>query len=75
MFQLQVTLSDGFTFKLDGSFASQREADRAAGNYIRDYRDPCGVGARVSYVVTIREDQSESLTINGFQFPLTRTAA
>jgi hypothetical protein len=54
MFKLRVCLSDGFRFELDERYARQFEAERAAANYIRDYRDPCGVGARVSYIETVR---------------------
>lgn len=55
LFTLRATLTDGFTFKLDGEYPSQAHADRAAGNFIRDYSDPCGVGARVDHVTVYRE--------------------
>ena len=53
MLKLRAVLSDGFEVELEGRYARQFEADRAAANYIRDYSDPCGLGVRVSYVLTI----------------------
>ena len=52
-FTLRATLSDGFTVALDGAYATQAQADRAAGNYIRDYSDPCGLGLHVVSVSVI----------------------
>lgn len=53
MFSLRVTFSDGHSVTLDERYARQFEADRAAGNYIRDFSDPCGLGVHVSYVSVI----------------------
>ncbi len=49
-YSLKVTLSDGFTFALEQKFASVDAANREACAFMRNYSDPCGVGARVSYV-------------------------
>lgn len=53
MFSLVVTFASGRTLALDEVYPAQFMADRAAGNYIRDFSDPCGTGERVSYVSVI----------------------
>lgn len=52
-FILRATLSDGFSFTLGGGYATEREAQRAAERYMRDYSDPCGLGVHVSQVAII----------------------
>lgn len=52
-FSLRATLTDGFIVNLDGTYASQASAERAASNYMRDYSDPCGLGVRVAYVAIV----------------------
>jgi hypothetical protein len=54
MFKLIATFSDGHSVELSERYDAQFRADRAAGNYIRDYSDPCGLGIRVSYVSVVR---------------------
>lgn len=54
-FSLRVTLSDGFTFSLEGRYASIDAANRAASIYMRDYSDPCELGVHVRYVAVIEE--------------------
>lgn len=52
-FSLKATFSDGHSVTLSETYAEQWRADRAAGHYIRDYSDPCGLGIRVAYVAII----------------------
>jgi hypothetical protein len=52
-FSLRATLSDGFVVDLDGAYASEEAASRAAAAYVRDYSDPCGLGVRVAYVAIL----------------------
>ena len=52
-FTLIATLTDGFEVKLPHGYETIAAANRAAENYIRDYSDPCQVGARVAYVSVI----------------------
>ena len=52
-FTLRATFSDGHSVDLPGEYHAQFAANRAAGHYIRDYSDPCGLGIHVAYVATI----------------------
>lgn len=54
-FTLRATLTDGFTFDLEGCYFSQEAANRAAARFMRDYSDPCGLGNQVAYVATINK--------------------
>lgn len=53
MFTLRATFTDGHSVTLSERYGRQFEAERAAGHYIRDYSDPCGLGIRVSHVSVI----------------------
>jgi hypothetical protein len=53
MFKLRVVLSDGFEVELDERFSSEVAANHFAAEYIRHNSDPCGLGVRVSHVLTI----------------------
>lgn len=52
-FSLRVRLTDGFEFDLSETYSEEWRANRAAAQYISDYRDPCGLGVRVASVATV----------------------
>jgi hypothetical protein len=55
MFYLRATFTDGHSVTLDERYDVKFRAVRAAGNYMRDFSDPCGTGCRVDYVSVIEE--------------------
>lgn len=54
-FTLRASLTDGFSFNLDGEYPSELHAANAASRFMRDYSDPCGLGVRVESVAIIRK--------------------
>lgn len=53
MFGLVAHFTDGHSVELTEQYDAQFRAERAAGNYIRDYSDPCGLGTRCTHVAII----------------------
>lgn len=54
-FTLRASLTDGFTFNLEGEYPSEDHASNAATRFMRDYRDPCGLGVRVESVAILQK--------------------
>lgn len=52
-YALRATLSDGFTVDLEGLYPTEVHANRAAVQYMTQYRDPCGLGVHVAQVAVV----------------------
>lgn len=54
-FGIKVYFKSGFIVKLDETYPIHAKAEKAASDYMRDWRDPCQTGDKITMIAIIDE--------------------